>query len=65
MESDTPIGFLEGTGGISTEIVDILHAAGEQHSKNVIFSENPEDLVIKLTKILDQERSKYKRLYKS
>ena len=65
MESDTPIGFLEGTGGISTEIVDILHAAGEQHSKNVIFSDNPEDLVVKLTKILDQERSKYKRLYKS
>src|SRR5690349_2889482 len=44
METDTPIGFLQGAGGISSEIADILHAAGESHSKNVIFSDNAEDL---------------------
>lgn len=64
MESDTPIGFLEGTGGISTEIVDILHAAGESRSKNVVFSDNSEDLLAKLVKILDEERHKYRSLYK-
>lgn len=63
METDTPIGFLEGTGGISTEIMDILHAAGEQRSRNVIFSNNPEDLLAKLTALLDIEHIKYKDLY--
>jgi uncharacterized protein (TIGR00725 family) len=64
METDTPIGFLEGTGGISTEIMDILHAAGEERSKNVVFSDDPEELLLKLTKLLDSERIKYKSLYK-
>ncbi len=63
MESDTPIGFLEGTGGVSTEIMDILHAAGEERSKNVIFSDNPAELLSKLTAILDEERHKYRHLY--
>lgn len=63
MESDTPIGFLEGTGGISTEIIDILHAAGEQRSQNVIFSDSPEELLAKLTALLDIDHVKYKDLY--
>lgn len=54
METRTPIGFLQGAGGVSTEIVDILHAAGESHSKNVVFAESPEELVAKLEAILDQ-----------
>ena len=64
METDTPIGFLQGAGGISTEIADILHAAGSGHDKDVVFSENPEDLVKNLTKILDEELKRYKHLYK-
>jgi uncharacterized protein (TIGR00725 family) len=64
METDTPIGFLEGSGGISTEIMDILHAAGEERSKNVVFSDDPLDLVARLSGILDVERAKYKALYK-
>lgn len=63
METETPIGFLQGAGGISTEIMDILHAAGESHSDNVVFSDNPAELVAKLTAILDTQRIKYKELY--
>lgn len=63
METNKPIGFLQGSGGISTEIMDILHAAGEQNNKNVVFSEDPEELIAKLTAILDKARVKYKHLY--
>lgn len=64
METDTPIGFLQGAGGISTEIMDILHAAGESRSENVVFSDNPSDLVAKLTALLDVRNKRYKELFK-
>src|SRR5438105_3709594 len=38
MESDKPIGFLQGAGGISEEIMDILKAAGESKNEQVLFS---------------------------
>lgn len=64
METDTPIGFLQGAGGVSTEIMDILHAAGESRSKNVVFSDNAEDLVAKLTALLDVHNQRYKSIFK-
>lgn len=64
METDTPIGFLQGAGGISTEIADILHAAGQAHDDDVVFSDDPEDLINKITKILDVQLQKYKHLYR-
>lgn len=63
METNTPIGFLQGAGGISTEIIDILKAAGRQHDGGVIFSDNPDDLLAKLTAMLDKEHKRYKYLY--
>jgi uncharacterized protein (TIGR00725 family) len=63
METDRPIGFLEGAGGISTEIMDILHAAGQHHRSNVFFSQDPEELVTKLTKLLDTELARYKHIF--
>lgn len=63
METDTPIGFLQGAGGISTEIADILHAAGKSHDEDVVFADDPVMLIDKLTKMLDIERKKYKHLY--
>lgn len=53
MEMDKPIGFLMGAGGVSVEIKDILHAAGEARSGSVIFDESPTNLVKRLTKMLD------------
>lgn len=63
METDTPIGFLEGTGGIGEEILEILKAAGKKHSSNVLFSVSPSELLAGLTAILDEDRVKYKDLY--
>lgn len=63
MELDTPIGFLQGGGGISTEIADLLHAAGESHSSNVIFEDDPETLITNLIAILDKENKKYRKIY--
>lgn len=63
METDTPIGFMQGAGGVSTEIMDILHAAGESRSKNVIFSDDASKLVQQLTKMLDERNKRYKDLF--
>jgi uncharacterized protein (TIGR00725 family) len=64
METDTPIGFLQGSGGIGDEILDILKAAGEEHNERVVFSNDPVELIAKLVAILDEENAKYKTLYK-
>lgn len=63
METDTPIGFLQGVGGISSEVMDILHAAGEEHSKNVVFSDDAEDLVAQLTELLDRRNKDHPDIY--
>lgn len=64
METGTPIGFLQGGGGISEQVMDILHAAGESRSGNVVFSEEAPELLMKLVAILDQENHRYRALYK-
>ncbi len=63
METKTPIGFLQGAGGVSSQIMDILHAAGELQSENVVFSEDPEDLIRQLTKLLDERHKEYRDIY--
>lgn len=63
MEMNIPIGFLQGAGGISTEIMDILHAAGESRSENVVFSDDPEDLITQLTVILNERNHEYRDIY--
>src|SRR3990167_2950391 len=63
METDTPIGFLQGAGGVSTEIVDILRIAGETKADNVVFSEDPKDLIEQLILILNQRNQKYLKIY--
>jgi uncharacterized protein (TIGR00725 family) len=64
METKTPIGFLQGAGGISSQIMDILHAAGEERSELVVFSEDPEDLIKQLTELLNNQHKGYLALYK-
>lgn len=63
MELGKPIGFLQGAGGISTQIMDILHAAGESHSENVVFSEDPADLITRLTEVINRKNEGYLDLY--
>lgn len=59
MESITPIGFLQGAGGVSTEIMDIMHAAGEDHDNQVIFSEDAAKLIGQLEAVLDEDKHRY------
>lgn len=63
METRTPIGFLQGAGGVSTQIMDILHAAGESQSENVVFSDDPEDLLEQLTELLHNIHSGHLDLF--
>lgn len=64
METDTPIGFLQGAGGVSQEIRAIMDAAGQVRNRSqVVFSADPEKLVHELTKILDGEHKKYHSIY--
>ena len=64
MESDTPIGFLQGAGGISSEISHLMElAAPIRPGAVVLFDDSPVELVKSLTKALDEEYSKYKEIY--
>lgn len=64
METNTPIGFLQGAGGISVEIMDILHAAGRANDDNVVFGETAEEVISRLVAILNQRNKKYAHLYR-
>ncbi|HSH18417.1 MAG TPA: hypothetical protein VK978_03460 [Candidatus Saccharimonadales bacterium] len=64
MESGTPIGFLQGAGGISNQIGQIMEAA-QPISKDipVLFDTDPDALVANLAKALDDELGPLKELY--
>ncbi len=65
METDTPIAFLQGAGGISEQIQSLMSLAHPLSPKAVVlFGEEPKDLVKDLTKALDIENHKYRALYK-
>lgn len=64
LETKTPIGFIEGAGGVSTEIMDILHAAGRKPGDDVIFGSSAEEVLRTLVSILDERNKKYAHLYK-
>lgn len=64
METDTPIGFVQGAGGVSTEIMDIMHAAGKYSGDGVVFSDTAEEVLDKLIAILNKRNKKYAHLYK-
>jgi uncharacterized protein (TIGR00725 family) len=62
-EDHKPIGVLMGTGGITEEIGDILRVS-KRGKKDILFSEDPEDLVrqvIKLLKKHDRELTRTQR----
>lgn len=64
METDTPIGFLQGAGGISEEIQTLMGLAHPLRSGAMVtFNDNSDDLIHELTAHLDVEHAKYKNLY--
>lgn len=65
MEMNKPIAFLMGAGGVSTEIKDILRAAGKhEDDEDIIFDDDPVRIVKRLAKRLDDIYDEYKELYK-
>lgn len=64
METDTPIGFLQGAGGISEEIQTLMGLAHPLHRDAMItFNESAEELLKDLTDHLDRTHAKYRSLY--
>jgi len=64
METDTPIGFLQGAGGVSEEIQTLMGLAHPlRHGSYVTFEEDSDKLIHDLTKFLDEEHRKYHNLY--
>jgi hypothetical protein len=64
METETPIGFLQGAGGISEEIQNLMSLSRPvRNADSVLFNENPTELINDLTKLLDEDYTKYRDLY--
>lgn len=64
METDTPIGFLQGAGGISDQIQDLMALAHPLRAGSMVtFSDSSEQLIKDLTDYLDLDHAKYKSLY--
>lgn len=64
METDTPIGFLQGAGGISEEIQNLIKLARPLRTGAMItFNTSASKLVEQLTDHLDIEHAKYHNLY--
>ncbi len=63
METETPIGFLTGTGGVTEIIEDIVEKAGRSTYQKVIYSDNPKKLVKAVIKRLDEEHSSHPELH--
>lgn len=64
METSTPIGFLQGAGGVSEQIQTLMGLAHPiRHGDYVTFSDDATELITDLTKFLDTEHAKYRKLY--
>ncbi len=64
LETDTPIGFLQGAGGISEEIQHLIALAQPlRPGATVLFSDSATKLIKELTDHLDKEHAKYHNLY--
>lgn len=63
-ETRTPIALLESAGGISAQIPKLLELLPNAKSDLLIFDEDPDRLIARLTKMLDKLHAPYKNIYK-
>lgn len=64
MESNTPIGFLQGAGGISNEIQTLIGLAHPLKPGSVVlFGDSADELIVDLTSHLDIQHQQYRDLY--
>lgn len=59
IEARTPIGFLQGAGGTSQLMEQILEAAGHENDEMIMFSDDPIILFNKVLKHLNTEYKQY------
>ena len=62
-ETHTPIGILEGAGGISAQIEGLLKLLPNADPDLVIFEPDLDKLIAKLTKLLDKLHESYRSIY--
>jgi uncharacterized protein (TIGR00725 family) len=65
METHTPIGFLQGAGGISTEIINLIEILPNIKREIVVMDDDPERLMVKINHLLNKLNAPYKNLYRS
>ena len=64
METDTPVGFLHGAGGIGDDIQSLLDLSHPlRRDTMVLFSDSADKLIREITNYLDKTHAKYKNLY--
>jgi uncharacterized protein (TIGR00725 family) len=64
METDTPVGILQGAGGIGEQIKGLLDLLPNAEPELIIFEADPDILVTKLTHLLDKLHRSYHEIYK-
>jgi len=64
-ETQTPIGILEGAGGVSDQIKSLLALLPNANPDLVIFDSDAGSLISKLTRVLDKVHAPYRRIYNS
>lgn len=65
METRTPVALLQGAGGVSTEIEDLLKLLPNAHPEMVVMDTDADKLVAKLIRLLDELHKPYREIYKS
>ncbi len=64
IETEKPMGLLHGGGGVSDEIAHIMEVTTPHPASTfVCYSDSANDLVVQLTKHLDEQNAKYLKLY--
>jgi uncharacterized protein (TIGR00725 family) len=65
METRTPMGFLEGSGGIGDRMKELLEVLPNAHPEIIVFDAEPASLIHKLTLLLDKLNEPYRDIYKN
>lgn len=63
METHTPLGLLEGAGGVGEQIEQLMKILPNADPDLVVSDSDPDKLVAKLTKLLDKAHARYRNLY--
>ncbi len=63
IETRTPIGFLKGAGGTGELVPEILKIAEHGTDGNILFGDDPKELLNQLIKRLNAEHIDYKDIY--